>query len=58
LRVIMSTASLRAGHTEKHLEVLVHGSIMCLDVAIAEWVASDGKPSLADLLDAAFTEVR
>jgi hypothetical protein len=54
----MSTASLRAGHTEKHLEVLVHGSIMCLDVAIAEWVASDGKPSLADLLDAAFTEVR
>ena len=34
------------------------GSIMCLDVAFAEWVSSDGKKSLNDLLDAAFNEPR
>jgi hypothetical protein len=31
---------------------------MCLDVAIAEWVATDGKTSLNDLLDTAFNELR
>jgi AcrR family transcriptional regulator len=83
MRVIMSAPSLRARHTEKHLQwarmltpaaeqrvggdrktrrlraqVLVHGSIMCLDVAVAEWVASDGKTSLNNLLDTAFNELR
>jgi AcrR family transcriptional regulator len=39
-------------------QVLVHGSIMCLDVAFAEWVAGDGRTSLNDLLDRAFNELR
>lgn len=39
-------------------QVLVHGSITCLDVAFAEWVAVDGATPLDDLLDAAFDALR
>jgi hypothetical protein len=39
-------------------QVLVHGSIMCLDVAFAEWVATDSRTSLNDLLDTAFNVLR
>lgn len=80
VRIIMSTASLRAHNYEKHLtweqamvpliasrldgpdeavlqraEALAHVTMACLDVAMAQWVRTDGGTQLADLLDDAFS---
>jgi AcrR family transcriptional regulator len=61
-RMLTPAAEQRVGGDRKsrrlRAQVLVHGSIMCLDVAFAEWVACDGKTSLGDLLDTAFNELR
>jgi hypothetical protein len=38
-------------------QVPVRGSIMRLDVAFAEWVASDGKTSLHGLVNTEFNEL-
>jgi hypothetical protein len=61
-RMLAPAAEQRVGGDRKtrrlRAQVLVHGSIMCLDVAFAEWVTSDGRTSLNDLLDTAFNELR
>ena len=61
-RMLLPEAEQRVGGDRKtrrlRARVLVHASIACLDVAFAEWVASDGVASLNDLLDVAFNELR
>lgn len=82
MRVMMSTASLRARNVEKHLtwaamlepvvaarlggqeatrlfraQSLIHSTLACFDVALAEWTRLDGSIPANDLFDRAFDTV-